>query len=260
MDTGWASRLRTWSKPTSLVAMIGLALSALVWVAVAAWEDRGAEEQFKATASTKLALFHGGFIDYADVMRFYQGFIDGAAGMVEGEGLEQRAAPILQEYIGLSALEWVPRIRGIERAGFEAAARLNGQKGYRIFRLTASGQRVAAAEHGEYDPILYVTSNNAEDLRTGYDLGSEPTRLDILARARDSGQLAVSDVVPPLMGGDEQQIFAAQAVYAGGSASSPSVSARRLNLIGFAVGVFRLKEMVDGTLKRLTQTDRKSVV
>lgn len=254
MGIGWASRLRNWISPISLVAVSGLTLSVLVWVAVAAWEDRGAEEEFKAAASTKLAQLQGGFNDYADVMRFYHGFIDGARGRVDGEGLEQRAAPILKEYAGLSALEWAPRVHGAERADFEAAARFDGLKGYKIFRLTASGQRVAAAEQGEYYPILYVTSDNARDLRTGYDLGSEPARRDILARARDSGRLAVSDVLPPLMGRDEQQILAAQAVYAGGSARWPSVAARRLNLLGFTVGVFRLKEMVDGTLKRLTQT------
>jgi len=254
MDFGWVLRIRGWINPTWIVALSGLALSALVWVAVAAWEDRGAEEQFRAAASTKLALFQGGFGEYAHVVRFYNGIIDGAASMVDGEGLEQRAAPILGEYVGLSALEWVPRVPAAERAAFEAAARVDGLKGYQIFRLTASGQRVAAVEQAEYYPILYVTSNDARDLRAGYDLGSEPARRDILAQARDSGRLVVSDVLPPLMGGDEQQIFAAQAVYAGGSARWPSVAARRLNLRGFTVGVFRLKEMVDGTLKRLTQT------
>jgi len=237
-----------------LVALGGLLLSVLIWLAIAAWESRGAEEEFRAAASTKLALFRGGFGDYADVMRFYQGFIDGAGGNVDGQGLDQRVAPVLSVYTGLSALAWAPRVSRSERTGFEAAARSDGRGDYRISRLSASRQLVAAAEQDEYFPILYATSKDGTGRLAGYDLGSDPARRRILEQARDTGQLIVSEVLPALTDAGEPEVMAAWAVYSGGSARCPSVGARRLNLRGFAVGILRFDAMVDGTLKRLTRT------
>lgn len=233
--------------------MGALTLSAVIWVAAAAWEDRAAAAQFDNGASIKLAQLQGGFVDYRDVMRDYHGFIEGAAAMVDRERLDRYAAPFVVEYRGLTELAWVPRVPWAERSSAEAAARRDGLTSYRIFRLADSGQRIAPADQAETYPILYATPKETAGTLLGYDLASDPQRRRVVEQARDSGELVVSGAMPLLVGEGHLGMIALQAVYAGGSRPA-DVDSRRQNLVGFALGAFRLDQMVDGTLARLTKT------
>jgi CHASE1-domain containing sensor protein len=238
-------------QPTLLVALVGLALSILAWVSAAGWQDKIAKAEFDTQASDKLAFLKEGFIDFDDVMRSYAGMIQGAAGMIDRERLGAYAAPLIQKYKGISDLAWIRRVPWNEQPEFEAEARREGLGEYHIFRLTASGRRVAAAGQTEYYPILYLysTPRDARRAAVGFDLGSDPVRRAILERARDSGELVVASL--PLALFRDQGVIAVQAVYAGG-VKPGSISERRRTLVGFALGAFRLGQMVDGTLARLT--------
>ena len=239
--------------PMLLVALSGVLLSALAWVVTATWVERTAAAEFETGASTKLAFLKEGFIDFEGLMRTFHGFIEGAAGRMDAGQLDQYAAPLIAQYPGTSALGWVPRVSRSERSNYEAQARRNGMSNYRIFQLTPSGQRVAAGGRDEYYPILHATPGEANRAIAGYDLGLDPQKWPLLEQARDSGELIVSGLQPLLIGGDGPGVIAVQAVYAG-RIGPDSIEERRLNLIGFAVGVFRLSDMVNGTLKKLTQT------
>ena len=201
---------------TLIIALIGVAVSLLAWFDTAAWVDRSEKAEFNTLAGTRAAFLKEGFIDYEDLMQSYYGFIEGAAGRINPDRLDQYSGSVAAKYPGLSALAWVPR--------------------------------------GVSDAIIYQASRQASTSIASVDLVSDPGRRALLAQARDSGQLVVAELQWHLVpgGADSPAIFAARAVYSSGLIPK-SLAERRTDLIGFAVGEFRLSEMVDGTLRRLTQ-------
>jgi diguanylate cyclase (GGDEF)-like protein/PAS domain S-box-containing protein len=225
--------------PALLVAAIGLVLAVLAWIAVAAWEEQLAQAQFGTQAATKLAFLQEGFIDFQDVMRSYYALAEGAGGAVDRERLDRFAAPMVAEYTGTSALAWVPVVPRTARSR------------YPIFRFAASGRPVAVRDAAQYYPIRYSTPRKLAHGVEGFDLGSNPAMLATLERARDRGELVVSEVLPLPIDGGDLGVIALRPVYALGTIPS-SIDGRRRHLVGFVLGVFRLRQMVDGTLARLT--------
>ena len=208
--------LRCPPAPTLIIALIGVAVSVLAWFDTATWVDRSTKAEFNILAGAKSVFLKEGFIDYENLMQGYYGFIETAAGRIDPNRLNQYAGLLAAKYPGLSALAWVPR--------------------------------------GESSAILYETSRQASSSIASFDFASDPGGRAVLAQARDSGQLVVSQLQRPFVprGVDGPAIIAVRAVYAS-EVIPQSLAERRTNLTGFAVGEFRLSEMVDGILRRLTQ-------
>jgi diguanylate cyclase (GGDEF)-like protein/PAS domain S-box-containing protein len=227
-------------------------LSLFAWLGAGRWQDEYFEKAFTTTAAGHLASLRDGFTDFEDAMHLYYGFIQGAAGVIDPERLDRFAAPLVEKYQGLTDLAWVPRVSESEQSKFEALARGRDLRKPSIFGLAGPSKRFAPGNLGEYYPLLYVTPRELERELAGFDLGSDPVRQAALEQARDSGELAVSAALPLLIGAHELGFIAVQPVYAQGARPS-SIAERQRNLIGFAMGALRLREMVDGTIARLLE-------
>jgi PAS domain S-box-containing protein len=94
----------------------------------------------------------------------------------------QRDAP------GVLGLTFTPWVRTQDRGAFETAVRAQGFQSYRIM----PGGTLPPDPEG-CGPILYVEPSDAQgELAFGRDLWAEPTRREILVRARDTGLPALS--------------------------------------------------------------------
>jgi diguanylate cyclase (GGDEF)-like protein/PAS domain S-box-containing protein len=246
---GLAPSPRYYVAPTVLVAVLGLVLSLVAWFAAGRWQDRDAEDEFAAKAANHLALLRDGFADFEDAMSAYHGFIEGAAGAIDPERLDRFATPLVEKFQGLADLAWAVRATDAEQSNIEAAARRDDLREHPISGLAGLGKRDAPGNLGEHYPIFYATPREFERNLAGFDLNTGPVRRAALEQARDSGEVAVSGILPLQIGA--VGVIAVQPVYAGGARPS-SVDERRRNLIGFAVGAFRLGPMVDGALARFS--------
>ena len=235
-------------RTTFLVALIGLILTSLAWVRTGAWENRLAQAEFATQANSHLDFLQEGFADFRAALQDYHGDLKVTAGRIDRTQLDINAAALMQKNKGMSGLAWAPRVSRAERANFEAAARRDGLDGYRILELAAPGRPAEAAE--SY-PILYATISAPGRARVGLDLGSNPATRAMLDKARDGGELTVSGILPFVIDAGGPEFIAVQPVYRGVGIPG-SIDARRRNLIGFTLGTFRLNQMIDGTLARLT--------
>src|SRR5579863_833683 len=231
----------------ALIALIGVALSVAIWVLTARWQDQMAEAEFASAAGTHLVFLEDGFIDFSDAMRAFHGFVQGAQGAVDRDRLREFAAPLIDQYGGIADLAWVPRVRASERAAFEASVRQGEVTNFRIFPASPEAW---AQPPAEYFPIRYITPELKFREALGLDLGSDPVRRAALETARDDNGLVASGMVKLLVG--EPGFIAVWPIYSGG-ANPTSIEERRRTLVGFAMGAFRLSEMVEGTIARLTK-------
>ncbi len=103
----------------------------------------------------------------------------------EVERLEFRAftEPFLSRFRGVQALEWIPRVPDAKRATYEMAAQRDGLPNFQITVQKAQGDMVKAEQRKEYFPVYFVEPLKGNEAAVGFDLASNPTRLEVLNRS-----------------------------------------------------------------------------
>ena len=91
----------------------------------------------------------------------------------------------------LAALEWVPVVRGADRAAFEQNLRAGSYPDFAIVETEPGGKPKPAASADEYWPVTYISPYEPNRIAHGFDLHHGPT-VAALTRARSSRSLAAS--------------------------------------------------------------------
>jgi signal transduction histidine kinase/CheY-like chemotaxis protein len=150
----------------------------------------------------------------------------------------------------VAALEWIPRVPEVERGTFEQGARDEGLEGFQFTEKRAD-QLVRAEARDEYFPVLFVEPLDGNEEALGFDLAANVERRRALEQARDSGEPVASQPVRLAQEKAEQLgVLVFQPVYRA-MPRHPTVSDRREALLGFALAVFRIGDLVGGTLTAL---------
>ena len=151
---------------------------------------------------------------------------------------------------GIQALEWIPRVPASERATYEEAARKDGFPEFRIAEREAQGTMVPADIREEYFPVYYVEPYEGNEAALGFDLASNPIRLEALNKSRDTGQGVATARITLVQETEDQFGFLVfEPIYRKGFPVETLVQ-RRENLMGFALGVFRITDMLEHSLAR----------
>lgn len=164
-------------------------------------------------------------------------------------------APLLARSSATSGLSWVPRVTQAERLAYEKSIQEKGIAGFHIYEKDANGSNVLAAERAEYFPITLIEPIAANQVAVGYDIGSDRVRLKTILQARDSGEPAAT---PPIHlvqeTGTQVGILIMVPVYQNG-APTHTQGDRRVNLVGLANGVYRVKDSVENALVGTNHSD-----
>ncbi len=150
----------------------------------------------------------------------------------------------------LKALEWILRVPEVERGSFEQAFRDDGIDGFQ-FTEKRGDVLVRAAARDEHFPVMFVEPLASNEEALGFDLAANPERRRALERARDTGNPAATQPVRLAQEKEEQLGFLVfQPVY---RRMSPrlTVAERRGALLGFALAVYRIGDLLGGTARAL---------
>ena len=160
---------------------------------------------------------------------------------------------LLLRHPGIQALEWIPRIPGGQRSFYEDAARRDGFLQFEFSAQDTQKKLVPAPAKEEYFPVYYVEPYIGNEKALGYDLSTNPARLEALSKARDLGKaVATSRLVLVQEKGTQSGVLIFLPVYAEGSVPGDTESRRR-DLSGFILGVFRIGDMVTAAVKPFDQ-------
>lgn len=146
----------------------------------------------------------------------------------------------------IQALEWIPLVTADQRAGYEAAIQAEGFNGFSIHERDMDGVLIPAKDRPEYFPVTYVEPYSGNEAALGFDLGSNPSRHAALREARDSGNpVATQRIILVQEVANQYGFMVFIPVYQTGSMTT-TVRQRRQALAGFALGVFRVDDLVNG--------------
>ncbi|MEN6458321.1 MAG: CHASE domain-containing protein [Thermoguttaceae bacterium] len=241
----WKRRL-----PVIWTVLGGVAFSVTAFFAVRWWESRDIEKAFRLAAEDRAVAIKGTFeTELAMLELIRTGLMtDGKIDRAEfGEILQ----PFRSRTRSIMAVEWLPRVRGDQRAEFEAAARRDGFPQFRITEPVKGGRMGPVANRDEYFPIYYSGPVAVDQAIEGYDVASEPVRKESLMLARDTGKTVASGRILMVQDSARRDGFlVVLPLYERGKPVG-TVAERRKNLWGFVLGVFRPDQMFAAAISKL---------
>jgi PAS domain S-box-containing protein len=154
---------------------------------------------------------------------------------------DQFTLPLFKQHEDVHALSWNPLIKAEQRADFETLlAKENALPDFHITERDASQQLTVAKPREWYVVVGYISPQNGNEKALGFDIASNPIRLNAIQTAMQSGQLTATLPIQLVQDNSKANgLLLLQPIYNKQAADKlPS---------GFAVGVFK----IEGMLKKL---------
>ncbi len=234
-----------------LVLLVGVAASAILFFVLQSHEWDGVRRDFERASRERVAVLQRtldlDFLGMKSVQAFYA-----ASDGVDHEEFSTFVAPMIEDHLGIRALQWAPRVPDSERSKYESTAAGDGHPDSEITEYDQGDSLVRASRREDYFPIRFVEPANGNVAPLGFDLAANPACLEAMHLACDTGQFAAtSKILLPRELGGQIGVRLFLPVYRKNVALD-TVADRRKNLEGFIVGVLRLKGIVDQSATALT--------
>ena len=234
--------------PLALSLGVSFTLAVIVFGYTSSWEKQRLQLAFERRVSAIAQNAKLNLKSYLDALYSIQSFY-ASSDTVGRDDFRTFAESMYRRNAGIQALEWIPHVRNDQRDGYEEKARREGHPDFQITEKTGGGEMVRAGRRDEYFPVYFVQPYQGNERALGFDLASNPTRLKALKRARDlDGPVATSRIRLVQETGDQYAFLVFLPIYRPG-APDTTVAQRRLNLQGFALGVFRIGSVVETALE-----------
>ena len=245
-DRDWAGRRWKVAVPSLLiVTSLTFAL-----VQFAALERDRIEVEVAQLGAEAAADLRATLLRHEEVLEGIRGLLLSSS-EVTAEEFEVFTTTSLSRHPSLQALSWNPVVPQADLADFVERHRAqSGLEGFTVTERGPAGDFVPASTRAEHVVIAYIEPRSENGAALGYDIASDPVRAQAIAAARDSGRItgtAPIDLVQNV--GSETGMLALLPVYdqLGGDGVPSTLEARREQLRGFSVGVYRLQAMLDET-------------
>lgn len=244
---------RRWKIAVPSLLIVGTLMGAIVQnTAVERDRDENAVAQLGAQAAADLSSNIG---RHQEVLEGVRGLMDASDNVTAAE-FDTYTDDVLSRFPNLQALSWNPLVTQADLAAFEVAQRAQpGLADFTVTQRNADGELEPVTPRPEYVVVAYIEplANNQSAL--GYDIYSNPARAEAIETARDTGApTATAPIELVQESGTQKGMLALLPVYDGG-VDPGSEEARRTSLRGFAVGVYRLGDLLAETYAGATWDD-----
>jgi diguanylate cyclase (GGDEF)-like protein/PAS domain S-box-containing protein len=231
-------RISTW-----VMILGGLMLTAIAFAVVRDWERQKLQSDFSIAVENRYAALEREVKSGIEVLSSIRAFYLHAKVVTRSE-FHNFAESLLLKHPGIQALEWIPHVPYSQREEYEKAAQRDGFKDFQITEQSARDKIVKAGKRSEYFPVYFVEPYKGNESALGYDLASDPLRRETLERSRDTGGIAATARITLVQEEKGQSGFLV--IYPVYKRNMPVDSSqnRKNNIRGFAVGVFRIHDII----------------
>ncbi len=186
---------------------------------------------------------------HQEVLEDLRGLVDASTYVTAAE-FKTYTHDVLTRFPNLQALSWDPLVNEAGLAAFQASQRT--QPGFENFTVTerdANGNLRPVSPRPDHVVVAYIEPIAKNRSALGFDIYSNPTRAEAIRTARDSGRPAATGPIDLVQDyGTQKGMLALLPIYQGGSVPETE-AARRAALRGFAVGVYRLGDLLTETFR-----------
>lgn len=236
------------SRPAVYVIAFGLVASVFLAVMLDFYSEQGRRDYLEIRSIERVDAIEHRLTEAVSTLKAIRGFF-AASGFVTRQEF-QTFVRSLEIGDSVQAFEWIPRVPLDRRERFEAAARKDGIEDFIISERQAQGQMAPAGSRPVYYPVFYVEPMQGNEAAIGFDLGSNPARLAALQQARKNGRaVATSRIVLVQETGGQYGFLVFLPIYNNAEGAIGSLVRSPEQLAGFALGVFRIGNLVKGALQ-----------
>jgi len=232
------------------IIFIGPLLSAISFTVVRNWDRQKLWVDFERHAENRYAALKREIESDIDTLSSVKAFFMHAR-MVDRLEFRDFTKPLLEKHPGIQALEWIPRISNEQQEEYVKAARKDSFKDFQITEQLTPGKMTQAGRRAEYFPVYFVEPYKGNELALGYDLASDPARNEALNTARDTGQIATTEWIRLVQEKEGQFGFLVFSPVYKYNMPTNSRQTRHKNILGFALGVFRINDIIARSLTYL---------
>ena len=188
----------------SLLALLGVVITAVVALALNLWEQHAAEDAFRYDVARLYNAIERIADDQASVPDALDAFYR-ASQIVEREEFADFSRPFLKRRPALIALGFAPRVPAKDRSAFETTIGARLDRAYHIVQGNGGGQFRLAEPRSFYYPLLFLERSPAQEMAVrqfplGLDLGSLPPCESAIEETQRTEQVVVTARLPA---GDE---------------------------------------------------------
>ncbi|HTH44259.1 MAG TPA: EAL domain-containing protein [Oxalicibacterium sp.] len=229
----------------ALALLLGLVISAVLFVAVRRLEHDKAAIDFQQHAQLRVAAVQES-VDRAihilgNINQLFASFGD-----VNREQFRTFTAPLLTRLPYVQNFAFHRILAGADRAPYEARMRA-AFPGFVVTEID-EGKRVTARQRPLYRVVDYVEPLQGNEAALGFDAASNDLQIAAMRRAVDTGKPSATAPIRLVQEtGSQRGIVVLQAVYRFGAVLS-DVASRRAAVIGDTATVFRGKDLIDKAL------------
>ncbi len=244
--------------PVFLVTVLGVFLTVFSYREVVSWERQRIRNAFLEASRDRVLVIQRELEHCISVVHDIASLFDAYAEVRRRE-FRRFVGPAVKRHCGIKALEWIPRVEGADLEAFLDQARKSFPP-FQITEIDGTGKTVVASPRAEHYPVLYVQPYKFNKALLGRDMASDSQVLPLLLGARETGELRVSAPIPIIENGVERSGFAvAIPVYFKDEAEAQGESdweteepSGSHQVRGFAVGIFRIGDIIERALESLT--------
>lgn len=194
--------------------------------------------------------------DLASNIALHQQVLEGVRGLLDATGdisareFDRYTDGLLARFPNLQALSWNPLVREADLAAFQARQRTQpGREKFTVTERDAAGNLRPVSPRPEYVVVTYIEPIEDNRNALGFDISSSPSRALAIEIARNTGRPTATGPIDLVQeSGSQKGMLALLPVYEGGS-NPADEKARRTGLRGFAVGVYRLGDLLAQTFR-----------
>lgn len=230
---------------------IGIVLSVGLGLIVRGWEQKELRKHAADLAREQAEKLHVSILRSMEVLYSIAALHAGRADISRRQ-FHDFVQQALVRQPELQALSWNPVVPAAQRDHFEAAAAADGLTDFQFREKDSAGHFQRDRRRDEYIPVYFIEPLNDNRPALGFDLGSDAERLFSLDQARDTAEPVATAPIHLAQGPANQAgLLVLLPVYASGIPAT--VAARREQLVGFAVAVFRVNSLVQAEFNELRE-------
>ncbi|WP_017717820.1 CHASE domain-containing protein [Kamptonema formosum] len=234
--------------PVALSICVGSGLSLVASAIVWKWELESLQAEFQRQADNLATTLERKIDEYLQIPRSLGTFYDASPAELNRQSVRELSQLFLSRYPGIFSMGFTKRVRGEEREAYEERIKGEGFPNFSILERGPKGKLVPAKERPEYFAITYIEPLEKRKMILGYDVTVEPERKAAMEKARDTGEMAVTERV--IVASGEAAFLLYRPIYRKGSPKD-TLTDRRESFEGYAFSVFALTDVMKYSLKGL---------
>lgn len=238
----------------TLIFILGLILSIATFLMITHWEDSELQALFESNAHNRLSAMKTAIIRHQDEVNSISALFSSSTSVTRKE-FTTFVQDALTRQPSIHALEWIPLVRKDQRDHYTLQAQKAGFNNFDIIQLDNNGEAISANVKYEYMPVYYIEPYSGNEKAMGFDLSSNPSRLVAIHKARDTGDLVITERINLVQKNNSQYGYLLfKAIYQKGKPND-TLTQKRENFTGLSTGVFSFEELLFTSMQNKTSID-----